>query len=146
MRYGDLVEDREGDKGTVQSVEDGAHRSDGMTVVFVKLDCTGRTARYMPNELTNLTERVFEESPLSRDAAAKFCRDIEQNEGSLLADEDLHALAIACLMELRYRVPLDAVRQGDLPEDEYGQMARARRELAEHVAEADIFVGWPKIR
>jgi hypothetical protein len=53
---------------------------------------------------------------------------ILDNEPVALTDERLIEIAEAVALELRSRLPLDAIRQGDLPE-ELEEQSKARRRL-----------------
>lgn len=55
-----------------------------------------------------------------------------------LTDEELQEMAALCARELQYRLPLDAVRQGDLSED-CEDAARARRILVSQIVDAEIY-------
>ena len=69
-----------------------------------------------------------------RETLAAFCDQVEANSAIDCADELLFRLCLLSARELQWRIPLSAVRQGDLPE-EFGPVARDRRAPADHIEE-----------
>lgn len=68
-RFGDLLEDFEGDKAVVTAVNANGK-------VRVRWDCTGNESDWIdPSRFTNLTERVAEESPLSPEVTGDTIHD-----------------------------------------------------------------------
>lgn len=65
----------------------------------------------------------------------QLCEDVKNGDPVDLNDEQLISVAVAATSELRQRLPLSAIRQGDLPES-YGEAAVFRSHLAHTLEDA----------
>ena len=70
---------------------------------------------------------------------AQLCADVSAGSPVELTDEQLIEIAVAATSELRQRLPLPAIRQGDLPEC-YTEAAEFRRDVA-HTLEDGVQEG-----
>ena len=69
----------------------------------------------------------------------QLCEDVKNGDPVDLNDEQLISVAVAATSELRQRLPLSAIRQGDLPES-YTEAAEFRRDVA-HTLEDGVQEG-----
>lgn len=73
-----------------------------------------------------------------RSLILRLATDVDQNIPLDLTDDELRLLASLATQELCSRMPLDAVRRGDLPPS-YESAARERARMRQAVQEACIF-------
>lgn len=71
---------------------------------------------------------------------AEIKADVKNNQPIDATDNELHTMALLCSLELRYRLPEYAIRQGDLPE-EYMDACRARQHMAAVISTTNIYEG-----
>ena len=70
---------------------------------------------------------------------AQLCADVNAGSPVELTDEQLVEIAVAATSELKQRLPLYAIRQGDLPES-HTEAAEFRRDVA-HTLEDGVQEG-----